>query len=91
MADEVHAFLTSGRSVGIFRVRSPHVWNSRSEVDKCAACSTISMELILINVDFGKFKANSNEPWREASTSFEKYSGLFIHDVILPFSYKRNR
>jgi hypothetical protein len=59
VADEVHVFLTSGRSVAIFHARSPYVWISRSEVDKCAACSTISPELILINVGLGKSKANS--------------------------------
>lgn len=61
VADEVHVFLTSGRSVGIFRVRSPHVWISKSEIDKCAACSTISLELIhLINVHSGRFTANGS-------------------------------
>ena len=42
----------------MFHARSLYVWISKLEVDKCAACSTTRLELILFNVVLGKSKAN---------------------------------
>jgi hypothetical protein len=55
-ADVVHIFLMTIRPVegiDMFHARSLYVWYSKSDVGKCAACST-SLEPILINVGLGR-------------------------------------
>ena len=60
--DDMQAFLTRCRLVrgiiDMFHARLLYVWISKSGVDKCAACSTTSLELILFNVVLGNPKAN---------------------------------
>jgi hypothetical protein len=72
----------------MIHARSLYKLISKSGVNKCAACSTTSLELILFNVGLGKSKANISNPWKLAlhSQSIKGPSSVYI----LPFRTKES-